>query len=528
MSLLCVENLTVTRADGAVLLDNVSFELAPGAALGLLGESGSGKTTLGLALLGLLPTGLQRVAGRLRFDSFEVSTMPEAQLRQLRGRRIAMVFQDPQASFIPVRRIGAQAHSILAAHQRLSRSAARALILTRLAEVGLPDPEWVYDAYPHALSGGMRQRVLIAFALLHDPVLLIADEPTTALDAGLRADILALLARLRQQRGLALLLISHDYAAVDALCEERLLLRRGQVVEQSRAGAWHSDYAQALMRCVPMLPDQRARLPTIDQAAPTALAPRPPLGAELLSVRALGVQFAAPRWFQPAPAPTLGSVDLELRAGEVLGIVGGSGCGKTTLGRAIAGLQSVSSGQLIWHDAAATRTARAQRVQMVFQNPYASLNPELAVGAAIEQALALHRPELTRADRSDEGVRLLRAVGLKAEHRARRPAQFSGGERQRIAIARALSVQPKVLICDECTSALDVSVQAQLLNLLKDLQAQTAMSLLFISHCLAVVSFLSDRLLVLDAGTVVETGATSQVLGSPQHPVTQRLLASAR
>jgi ABC-type glutathione transport system ATPase component len=527
MSLLDVRDLTVTRADGAVLLDRVSLQLAAGGALGLLGESGSGKTTLGLALLGLLPNGLERTAGRIEFDQMTMSSLPQAQLRHLRGRRIAMVFQDPHASFIPVRRIGAQARSILAAHQRLNREAARALILARFAEVGLPDPQRVYDAFPQALSGGMRQRVLIALALLHDPALLIADEPTTALDAGLRAEILALLARLRRERGLALLLISHDYAAVDALCSDKLLLRQGRMVEQSVSGSWQSDYANALMRCVPRLPETRARLPTIDHSSPAAAAERAPIGAEVLSVRALSVQFAAGKWFQPPPPPTLNRIDLALNAGEVLGIVGGSGCGKTTLGRAIAGLQPISDGELCWRDGATTRLARARRVQMVFQNPYASLNPELIVGAAIEQALALHQPALSAADRIDECVRLLRAVGLKPEHRTRRPAQFSGGERQRIAIARALSVRPSVLICDECTSALDVSVQAQLLNLLKDLQAQTAMSLLFISHDLAVVSFLSDQLLVLDGGRVVETGPTASILRAPQHPVTQRLLASA-
>ena len=524
---LIIEGLSVARADGAQTLSTIDLEVGQGQSVALIGESGSGKTTLGLAILRLLPMGLKQVGGRITLNDVCLSSLSDDAMRAIRGRRVAMVFQDPQASFMPVCRIGAQAQAILRAHQRLSKAAMREKISARFIEVGLPEPEQIMAAWPHELSGGMRQRVLIALALLNDPEILIADEPTTALDAVHKAEILALLKRLQARRGLSLLLISHDHAAVDALCTQKILLRAGQIVERASAD-WQSGYALALANARPLLPETRARLPTLDDPAPVPKTARQALGENVLRVRGLKVRFGARGWFKPAPAPTLHGIDFELNAGEVLGVVGASGSGKTTLGRALVGLQAISGGELHWQRAAPDRLSRARRVQMVFQNPYASLNPSLTVGFALAQALRLHAPALTRPEREAEVLRWLNAVGLKAEHRLRHPAALSGGERQRVAIARALCVQPAVLVCDECTSALDVSVQAQILNLLKDLQAALGMALIFISHDLAVTGFLSDRIMVLERGALVESGPAASVLQSPQSAAAKALLAAVR
>lgn len=502
MKSLEITDLTIGREQGASVIERFSLRLSPGESCGLIGESGSGKTSIGLAILRLLPAGLRQAAGCIRWAGRDLSDCDEAGLNQVRGAQIAMVFQDPHASFIPVLPVGAQGRAILRKKRGLTRALASQLLLERFAEVGLDDPQKVANSFPHELSGGMRQRALIAFALLNDPQLLIADEPTTALDAHLRTEILALLKRLQQTRKLSLLLISHDHTAVAALCSRSVLLRAGRVVEESPDGQWHSDYAQRLLACRPRQMDSRARLPTLNDLNPTPRAARKAPGGTLLSVRELGVVHPRRGWFGRAPVAGLNKLSLDVAVGEIVGVVGPSGCGKTTLGRALAGLQPLSSGTIAWSKPAANALERARRVQMVFQNPYASLNPAFSVGVAFEQVLRLHAPDLGRDAAREEAVRLLETVGLKAEHLNRRPAQFSGGERQRLAIARALSVKPDLLICDECTSALDVSVQAQLLNLLKDLQAERNLSLVFISHDLDVVNFLSDRVLELKAHSI--------------------------
>jgi peptide/nickel transport system ATP-binding protein len=515
-----IESLTVLGPDGRMVAP-IDVDIAPGRTLAIIGESGSGKTLTAKALVGLLPRGF-RAEGSARVGSAAIRLDgDDAQWRRVRGGTIALLLQDPFTSLSPVHRCGAQiAWTIEAAEgRRLSRTEKEAAISARLAEVRLPPA--VARAFPHQLSGGMRQRVAIAAALAANPQLLIADEPTTALDASNQAEILDLLRAVQQKRDLCVILISHDLGLVRGRTDDVLVMRHGEVVERGRTGDVLSRpqhaYTRALIAADPVLSVDTGTRTGTDAGAGDALAREGDDGSPtLLRVSGLTKSFG--------DRMVLDDVSLQLGAGRIAGIVGESGSGKSTLARCIAGLETEDAGTITF-DAEALAPGRASRspgqMQIVFQDPYSSLNPMMTIGAILREALGVAgRP-------ASEVPSLLETVGLPAEFARKRPAELSGGQRQRVAIARSLAPQPRLLICDESVSALDVSVQAQILALILRLRDELGIAVLFISHDLAVVRMIADTVTVLWDGRVVETGPCRQVLTAPQHEYTALLVAAA-
>ncbi|WP_064746047.1 dipeptide ABC transporter ATP-binding protein [Lysobacter antibioticus] len=512
MNSVALRGLHVSANGGArALLGPVDLELHAGQCLGVVGESGSGKSLTALSLLGLLPPGLQ-ARGELRVDG-ETLGLGDAAHARLRGRGLAWVPQDPLAALHPLRRVGAQLIETLRTVRGLGKDEARARAQHLFERVQLPEPATALQRYPHQFSGGQRQRIAIALALATAPRALIADEPTSALDARIARDILDLLDRLRREDGLALLLISHDLPLVGAYAQRLLVLQRGVVVEQGEAARVFAAPAQAYTREL-LAADRIEALPEASSDAPVWL-------------RGEGLRMHYPR----APRPALDAVDIELRRGEGLALVGESGSGKSTLGRALLrllrgaqGRVCVDGADLAGLDAAALRRWRAQ-TGVVFQDPYASLDPRLRVAQIVAEPLRIH----TRSDaaaRRARAAELLAAVGLDAAMLDRYPHQFSGGQRQRIAIARALATEPKLLVCDEAVSALDAHHRAAILALLARLKRERGLALLFVTHDLSAAAAVAERIAVLEAGRIVETGPTAQVLRAPQHAHTRALLAA--
>ena len=503
MSLLNVRDLTVAIGKSRPV-DGVSFEIAAGETFALLGESGCGKSLTALSLMRLLPGAARIAGGSVRFGDAELTALPEAQMRGIRGGRIGMIFQEPATSLNPVLTVGAQIAEALRVH---GGAAERERVVELLAAVGIPDPQRRATEYPFQLSGGMKQRAMIAMALAGEPELLIADEPTTALDVTIQAQVLDLLRDLQQQRGMALLLITHDLGVVARMADRVGVMRAGRLVEVADKESFFRAPAHPYSR-------------QLFAALPENLAPPGKLGAggaAALEVRGLQVHFPIRRGLLQRTVGrvrAVDGVDLRLPAGRTLALVGESGCGKTTVGKAILGLLAPSAGTVELDGATLAGLAPA-RMQMVFQDPFGSLNPRLRIGAIVAEG----RPE---ADVST----LLKQVGLSPEMAGRYPHEFSGGQRQRIAIARALAVRPQFLICDEPTSALDVSVQAQILDLLTDLQARLGLAYLFITHNIAVVDYLAHEVAVMYLGRIVERGTVAEVLRDPRHPYTQALLAA--
>ncbi|QAV70346.1 ABC transporter ATP-binding protein [Salinibacterium sp. UTAS2018] len=501
-----------------VVVEPFDFSIAPGETLALIGESGSGKTLSAKAIAGLLPAGFT-ARGTIELTSATIELpATDAIWRATRGRRISLLLQDPFTSLSPVHRCGAQiAMTIQAASAtRLSKAECAALVTQSLAEVNLPAD--VARAYPHELSGGMRQRVAIAAALATDPELLIADEPTTALDASNQGEILDLLRGLQEKRGMAALLISHDLGMVRGRAEHVLVMRHGEIVERgvtsSVLNAPSHPYTRALIEADPSLTDRSARNGRTTSGASASADPS--------GVGDLVVATDVTKSF--GDKTVLHGVSVTVGRGETVGIVGESGSGKTTIARCIAGLEHESSGVIAFDGVALApgRASRApQQMQIVFQDPYSSLNPMINIGRSLKLALRVAgRP-------ASDLNGLLKLVELPPEFARKRPAELSGGQRQRVAIARALAVQPELLICDESVSALDVSVQKQILDLLAKLRVDLGLSILFISHDLAVVRQLADRVYVLRHGEVVESGECHDVLTAPTHPYTQALVAAS-
>ncbi|MEH1163887.1 ABC transporter ATP-binding protein [Micromonospora sp. CPCC 205539] len=535
--LLAVAGLAVSfEVDGEThtAVRDASFDLHGGRVLALVGESGSGKSVTAMATLGLLPA-TARVSGSITLAGTQLIGAEPRLLRDVRGGRIGTIFQEPMTALNPVFTIGDQVAEAIRAHRTVTRGAAAARVLELLATVGLDDPTRVARSYPHELSGGQLQRAMIAMAISCDPVLLIADEPTTALDVTVQAGILDLLRDLRSRLDMAVLLITHDMGVVADVADEVVVLRDGQIVEQAAAAQLFSapqhEYTQALLRAVPRLPELRLAEP--EPTTPEPVAPPAPDSTVLL--RNVVVEYPGRRRGQSVRA--VDDVSLHINPGEVVALVGESGSGKSTLGRALAGLVPVAAGTVTVAGIDVGRAARRafhgrdlrdfrSRLGIVFQDPASSLNPRRTIGASIAEPLALHtdlRPDAQRR-RVDE---LLEAVELPTRLRDRHPHEMSGGQRQRVAIARAIALDPALLIADEPTSALDVSVQARILELLRSVQLRFGFSCLFISHDLAVVEQLADRVAVLHRGRVVEEGPAATVLRAPRHPYTSRLLAAA-
>ncbi len=521
--LLCVENLSVAFGEGPRAVEGVSFSVARGETVALVGESGSGKSVTALSVLRLLPGNARHPTGRILFDGVDVLKMTPAELQELRGGRVGIVFQEPMTSLNPLHAIGRQVGEMLALHKGLKGAAARARVVELLTLVGLPNPESRLDALPHELSGGQRQRVMIAMALANDPDLLIADEPTTALDVTIQAQILDLLKSLQRRLGMAVLFITHDLGIVKRLADRVCVMTKGEIVEAADNAALFADprhpYTRRLLAAQP-----GPRLPRAAAQPETLLVANDvkvwfPLKSGLLR-RTTGHVKA------------VDGVDVRLKRGRTLGVVGESGSGKSTLGLALLRLIG-SKGEIVFdgQDIAAMKAAQLRplrrAMQVVFQDPYGSLSPRLSVGGIVGEGLDIHAPGLSGEARRARIGAALGEVGLDPEMQDRYPHEFSGGQRQRIAIARALILGPQLLVLDEPTSALDVSVQAQIVDLLREIQDRLGIAFLFISHDLKVVRALADDILVMKDGKVVESGAAEAVLNRPQHPYTRALLEAA-
>ncbi|MGW1074553.1 dipeptide ABC transporter ATP-binding protein [Streptomyces sp. NPDC002537] len=547
-SALRVRDLTVSftgRGSAVTAVDGVSFKLARGEVLGLVGESGSGKSTVGLAAMGLHDPARTTVTGSVTVGGTEVVGAPDSALRGLRGARIAMVFQDALAALSPFHTVGAQLAEAYRVHAGAGRGEAWEKAVAMLDRVGIPAARARH--HPHQFSGGMRQRVMIAMALINTPDVLIADEPTTALDARVQRQVLSLLGELVEESGTAVLLITHDVGVVAETCSRMLVMRSGRAVEEGPTRKLLTDaahpYTRALIGAAPTLSTvPGSRLPTVDDPDPNPIRTVAAVdsggagpavhGAVLAEVVDLTVEFPGRRtlWGRKAQAvAAVRGVSLRVRQGETLGLVGESGSGKSTTARVLAGLQRPTAGSVRFDGQdiglPAVRKALSRDVQLVFQDPYASLNPRRTVEQIVTTPLRVHTG-LDAAARRERAAELLGQVGLDAAHLDRYPHEFSGGQRQRIGIARALALRPRLIIADEPVSALDVSVQAQVLNLLMDLRDELGLSLLFVSHDLAVVRHFCDRVAVMRAGSVVESGPRDEVFDSPKADYTRELLAA--
>ncbi len=585
MPLLSVQNLTVdfhSQRGHTRAVAGVSFEVGRGEVVAIVGESGSGKSVTSLALLGLLAKPAARIEqGTARFESENLGAvdllhLTEAQLQQVRGNDISMIFQEPMTSLNPVLTCGYQVVEALLLHTTLTAKAAEARTIELFTEAQLPRPAQIFKAYPHEISGGQKQRVMIAMAMACRPALLIADEPTTALDVTVQARILQLLRDLRREHGTAVLFITHDLGVVAEIADRILVMYRGQVVEQGTVLDIFTNpqhpYTKGLLACRPHLSIGKTRLPVVadfmgtDAAGnltaragggeaspaetpasqlrtnsdtaktfPVEQKTRSTADSALLQVENLQVYFPIRKGFFTRATTCVRAVDevsFTIYPGETVGLVGESGCGKTTLGRALLRLTEPTAGRILFEGTDLARLPagelrhRRREFQLVFQDPYAALNPMLTVGEAILEPLRVHGVGGTRAEQKARVRELLRTVGLSEDAEQRYPHEFSGGQRQRICIARALALRPKLIVCDESVSALDVSVQAQVLNLLNDLKRDLGITYLFITHDLSVARFMSDRLLVMSQGKIVESGPAAEVYAHPQHPYTRQLLAA--
>ncbi|MFN2381625.1 MAG: ABC transporter ATP-binding protein [Guyparkeria sp.] len=521
-ALLDIRNLDV-RVGHTAIVQGVSLHLDRGERLALVGESGSGKTVTALSILRLFEAADASTGGEIRFEDEDVLRMSMPQVRRLRGGRIGMIFQEPMTALNPLKSIGAQIAEVLVRHLGLRGDALRRRVHELLEQVRLPNPERVMRALPHQLSGGQRQRAMIAMAIACNPSLVIADEPTTALDAGLRKTIMDLLVELQQRLGMSLLLITHDLPVVRRYADRVMVMRDGRIVE---AGPAESIFARPKDAYTQTLLEARQVAPMIGPLAADA--------AERLRCEGLGVMVGKRRWFGPdTRSEILKGVDLTLRAGQTLGVVGESGSGKTTLALSLLRLMDGAEGA-VWLagrrvDGLRERQFRPFRrdLQVVFQDPYGALSPRMNIAQIVGEGLDVHDASLTRAERNRRIEQVLVEVGLDPAVMSRYPHEFSGGQRQRIAIARALILKPKVLILDEPTSALDAAVQLQVLRLLRDLQAQYDLTYLLITHDLAVVRALAHRVVVMLDGEVIESGPTESVLDSPDHEYTRQLIDSA-
>ena len=519
-----VTNLSVHFGPIAVV-DDISFEIRPGETFALVGESGSGKSITALSVLRLLPNNAEMRAANISLQEQDLLNIPEIDFCRLRGRRIGLIFQDPMSSLNPVMTIGEQIAEVLHIHFQLSKSETNQRVLELLRQVEIPEPERRIHEYPHQLSGGQRQRVMIAIALAGKPDLLIADEPTTALDVTIQAQILDLLKNLQKQTGMALWLISHDLALVSNIADRIAVMQKGKIVETAGiAEFFHQARHPYSLKLLAALPKMES---CVGRPAQTKTA--------LLSVEKFKVYYPIRKGIFKRVVghiKAVDGVDFELHSGSTLALVGESGCGKTSLGKGLLNLIPAEAGRVLFAGVDMTQlsgeTLRRQRAEMqiVFQDPFAAMNPRMLVGDIIAEGLAALRPNIGREEKQSRVAELLLQVDLPTDAALRYPHEFSGGQRQRICIARALAVEPKLIICDEPTSALDVSVQAQIIVLLKNLQKQQGLSYLLITHNLGVVAEMADEVAVMYQGKIVEHGLVEQVLLRPKHDYTRTLLAA--
>ncbi len=590
---------TYFHSDGGTVkaVDDLTVKIRPGETLGLVGESGSGKSVTSLTIMRLLPdVGASIEGGRIVFLGRDLVQLPRAEMRHLRGKELSMIFQEPGTSLNPVYQVGDQVAEAILLHEKVTRVEAMKRSQQLFEEVGIPHPKQSLSKYPHEMSGGQKQRVMIAMALACNPKLLIADEPTTALDVTIQAQILDLIRKLRDERGMAILFITHDLGVIAEIADEVAVMYRGKLVEYDSAKNIFTrpqhPYTKGLLACRPRLDTTRRRLPTVSDymdastdadgrlvIAEKSLSPErlhqiesrgrgrllhpeselialggvPTKAAEtdknksaeaahvpegqipLLRVDQLKVYYPIKQGLLRriiGHNKAVDGISFNVYKGQTLGLVGESGCGKTTTGRAILRLLPMTSGTVTfdgtnWSSLRGAELRRQRRrMQIVFQDPYSSLNPRMTVEAMITEAMSVHRIGKSPQDRRDRAAQLLEEVGLLSSYLHRYPHEFSGGQRQRLCIARSLAVEPDFLICDESVSALDVSVQAQVLNLLKDLQERRGLTYIFISHDLSVVKFMSDMMAVMNAGQIVEYGPSDSIYANPQNEYTRKLIAA--
>jgi peptide/nickel transport system ATP-binding protein len=556
--LLQVSGLSV-RFNGTSVVEDVHFTLHKGECIGLVGASGSGKSVTSLALLRLLDPKVAEITGSVRYRGKEISTLDDGEFRSFRGREFAMVFQEPMTALDPVYRVGDQVAEAILLHERIGKREARKRVIGLFEEVHLPEPEALYDRYPHQLSGGQKQRVVISMALSCSPSVLVCDEPTTALDVLVQREIIDLLKRIQKSRDMAMIFITHDLGVVREIATRALVMHQGKVVEKASVEdlftAPRHPYTKGLIACRPDPTRHPRRLPTIEEVmrSPDHLEGMEMISAEerrghverllsqepLLRVEGLDKSHARREGMfakQGDPIKVLHDIGFSLHPGETLGVVGGSGSGKTTLGRSILRLIEPTHGR-VWYrpegsaapleitqlDAEAMRRLRRD-LQIIFQDPYSSLNPRISIGRAIMEAMRVHHLGADDRERKEKIIALLERVGLQAAHFDRFPHQFSGGQRQRVVIARAIALEPRLIICDESVAALDVSVQAQVLNLLNELKEEHGLTYIFISHDLSVVKYFCDRVLVLEKGRMVELRPSDEIYDDPHSPYTKQLL----
>ncbi len=536
-ALLSVQDLSIGFGAGEAVVQNVSFDVEPGQTLALVGESGSGKTISCRAALRILPRTAQIRSGRITLNdskgTAELTAISEREMRGIRGNRVSMIFQEPMRSLSPLHKIGNQVSEVLWLHRGASESQARKQVLTQFERVGFPDPDRAYDSYPFELSGGMRQRAMIAMAMVAKPELLIADEPTTALDVTTQAQVLGLIKELQRETGMALILVTHDLGVVANMAEKVVVMHKGRVMEAGSAApiltAPAHPYTQQLFNAAPAIPDQDAvGLPM----------PQEDLILQLKGVNKTYTMRSSKGWQGDKKIHACRGVDMKLARGKTLAIVGESGSGKTTAARIALGAELPDpGGEVLFRSAPDAdpitvhrmtkpeRTAFQRKAQMVFQDPYSSLSPRMRIQDAMTEPLEIHGLGTT-AEQREKAVEMLQRVGLNADMLKRYPHAFSGGQRQRLSIARAMMLDPAMIVCDEPTSALDVSVQEQILTLLEKLQDSLNLSYLFISHDLAVVARIADEVAVMRRGLVVEQAPPETLFYNPRHPYTKALIAA--
>ncbi|MBP2833375.1 ABC transporter ATP-binding protein [Aquimarina sp. U1-2] len=553
-SLLFVQDLCVSFVSEKIenqVVKDISFQIQKNEILGVVGESGSGKSVTSLAILGLLPVKTSKTSGDVFFEGKSLMHLTDTQYQHIRGNEIAMIFQEPMSSLNPSMKCGKQVTEILKQHTTLSKKARKTEVLSLFEKVKLPNPERVFRSYPHQLSGGQKQRIMIAMAIACKPKLLIADEPTTALDVTVQKEIILLLKNLQQEYNMSILFISHDLSLVSEIADHVLVMYQGRTIEYGTAESIFKNpkekYTKALINARPGLDVRLKTLPTIadfmsgtednKEIIPTSqrrqrhkrLYNNPAL---LEVVNLEKVYFSKVNLFNSEKLKAVDGVSFSLYEGETLGLVGESGCGKSTLGKTILQLEKATAGQIFYKgvDITALSTSEIRdlrkEIQLIFQDPFASLNPRLTVGQAIIEPMQAHQLYDTPQQRREKAITLLERVGLDAAYMNRYPHEFSGGQRQRIGIARTIALSPKLIICDESVSALDISVQAQVLNLLNELKETLGFTYLFISHDLSVVKYMSDQLLVMNKGKIEEQGDADNIYKNPKKEYTKKLIAA--
>lgn len=552
-ALLSVEDLSIAFSSNKTIkpvIHSITYQLFPNEILGIVGESGSGKSVSSLSIMGLLPEGFSQITnGKIVFEGQDLCQLSNADFRSIRGNKIAMIFQDPMSSLNPSMTCGKQVEEVLKQHTNLSKKEIKTETLLLFDKVKLPNPKRIFSSYPHEISGGQKQRVMIAMAIACKPQILIADEPTTALDVTVQKDIIQLLKHLQSETGMSIIFISHDLSLVSEIANRVLVMYRGKIVEQGGVSdIFHNPkhiYTKALIASKPTLDVRLKHLPTIQDVMSNTvdnsiitksdrtkrhkiLYSKPPI----LEIENLEKEyFSKSGWFGKSKRfKAVNNVSFKLYEGETLGLVGESGCGKSTLSNAILLLDKATSGTIRYKGRDITALSKAEErqlrkdIQIIFQDPYASLNPRMTVGKAIVEPMKVHKIGSSKKERQKKVINLLHRVGLSEKDFNKYPHEFSGGQRQRIGIARAIALEPKLIICDESVSALDISVQAQVLNLLNDLKSNFNFTYIFISHDLAVVKYMSDQLLVMNKGKIEELGDADEIYANPKTAYTKKLI----